>query len=198
MLLCVLFSTVSFAQETIEPAFPMPRTTIKMAPFKFFERTLELGVEAFNKDYSRSLNVDLGFKSGDESFKKASGYNFEVGYRRYASAMKFRQKEEKNFYRGIYYSVSVRMQYFKGEDGDHYYYNESYQKTTAIAPAFSFGWQRTLWEALVLDVYVGGAMRFAKTEYGNGETDNGSAASIFDRQYSGIMPKVGVKLGIGL
>jgi hypothetical protein len=60
------------------------------------------------------------------------------------------------------------------------------------------GWQRTLWEALTLDVYVGGAVRFANTEYPDGVIDQHQDVSIFNPRYEGIMPKIGVKLGIGL
>ncbi|RAW01695.1 hypothetical protein [Pseudochryseolinea flava] len=193
----LLMTTLVAAQEQIEPTFSMPRATVKMAPMKFFERNFELGVELFDKSYKRSLNLDVGFKSGDEDFDEARGYNVELGFRRYAPFMKFHQKGDRSFYRGIYYSLSVRAQYFKGKEIDaNDYYRE--QKTTSIAPAFTLGWQRTLWEALVLDIYVGGAVRFAENEYPYGEIDQHQDVSIFNPRYEGIMPKIGVKIGIGL
>jgi hypothetical protein len=198
-LMC-LATTSLLAQDQPEPSFKMPRATIKMAPLKFFERTFELGVETFDRNYKRSLNLDLGFKSGDEEFDYARGYNFELGYRRYAPSVKFKSNGDRNFYRGIYYSISVRTQYFKGRDTDYSSGDPitRRQTTKSIAPGFTFGWQRTLWEAMVLDLYVGGAVRFAENEYPDGPIDQHQDVSIFNPRYEGIMPKIGLKLGIGL
>lgn len=197
----LLASTTLIAQEQTAPAFAMPRATIKMSPLKFFERNFELGTEIFSRNHTRSLNLDLGFKSGDEEFDDARGYSVELGYRRYARSMKFFQRGDRNFYRGIYYSINVRAQYFKGEYTEYGYDYVAYreQKTNSIAPGFTLGWQRTLWEALVLDIYVGGAVRFAETEYPYGTIDDQHQdVSIFNPRYEGIMPKIGVKIGIGL
>jgi hypothetical protein len=198
----LFISALAVSAQDSEPAstFVMPRTLVKMAPLKFFERTFELGVETFDRNYKRSLNIDLGFKSGDEDFDDARGYNFELGYRRYAPSMKFKSNGDRNFYRGIYYSLSVRTQYFEGEETT-YDNNDPVtrrQKTKSIAPGFTLGWQRTLWEALTLDIYVGGAIRFAETEYPDGVIDQHQDVSIFNPRYEGIMPKIGIKLGIGL
>ena len=198
ILLLLLASLNLWAQEESkpEPAFKMPHTLIKMAPLQFFRNTFELGLESFDYDYKRSANLDLGYRSGSSEWEDAQGYHVEIGYRRYAPAMVYKTRGDHNFYRGLYYGLSVRGEYFEGHTTNNSF-NDYGMKVKSLAPGFTLGWQKTLWEAIVLDVYLGGSVRFSKTEYVDGNSTQESF-SIFDPRYEGIMPKVGVKIGIAL
>jgi hypothetical protein len=193
-------STVLIAQEDSEPGFKLPRTVLKISPFQFIVSTLELGIEAFNPAYSRSFNFSAGFRSGSFDYDEGNGASLELGYRKYAAPMKYRARGNRESYQGVYYSLFVRGEYFKGEDSDYYYsYPDTYtEKIFSIAPGFTIGFQKTLWQVILLDAYVGGGIKFSDVEYLTTYDDYVPYYTIYDPGYSGIFPKIGVKIGIAL
>jgi hypothetical protein len=80
-----------------------------------------------------------------------------------------------------------------------------------IAPMVTIGYQRILWEALYIDLYVGGGIKLNQTEK-HGSTnlrtneefmDNSQSQfynnpDIFSRYFKGVVPRVGLTLGIAL
>lgn len=205
LLLVFMYLSVTvllFAQEDSEPSFKLPRSVIKISPFQFALNTLELGIETFNPTYSKSFNFSLGLRTGSNVYNDGSGVNLELGYRKYAAPMKYRVRGNRESYQGIYYSLFVRGEYFKGEKNDYFYggYQDSYkEKTFAIAPGFTIGFQKTLWQVILLDAYVGGGVKFSHVDYLTTPPPGYEPYyDIFDPGYSGIYPKIGVKIGIGL
>jgi len=205
LLLILAFSsvaTVLFAQEGEEPGFKLPRAVLKISPFQFVVHTLELGIETFNRTYSKSFNFSVGLRTGSNDYNDGKGANLELGYRKYVAPMKYRSRRNRESYQGIYYSLFVRGEYFKGENNNYYYTSnpDSYtEKTYAIAPGFTIGFQKTLWQVILLDAYVGGGIKFSDVEYlTTPPPDYEPYYDIFDPGYSGIFPKIGVKIGIGL
>ncbi len=193
------FVTTLLAQTDSVKYFKLPRTLIKISPLQFFSQTFELGIEAFDHNYSKSLNITAGLRTGSNSYDDGSGANLELGYRKYAAPMKFRSRNNHQSYQGIYYSLFVRGEYFKGKNQDYNYPVEHSEKILSIAPGFTIGFQKTLWQIIVLDIYVGGGIKFTDIEHTNNPNNNyNNYYSIFDPGYSGIYPKTGVKIGIGL
>jgi hypothetical protein len=209
LLFAIFLSTplLSIAQEEIKPAFTLPRSVIKLAPLQFFSNTLELGLESFNKDFSRSFDGSIGFRSGASDFEDGRGLALELGYRKYVSPMKLRVRKDRQFYQGIYYNVAVKGSYFSGTYRDYYYYDpntgSSYtqdydQKVKAISPSFTLGLQKTLWQIILLDVYVGGGIRFSDVDSELPDPNYYYGDGIFGPAYDGIYPKIGAKIGVGL
>ncbi len=199
-LACFAFATPLLAQENPEPTFKLPKTLLKFTPLQLFLQTFELGTETFNSTYSKSFNVSAGVRTGSESYDKGLGANLELGYRKYPAPMKFRSRNGRDSYQGIYYSLFVRGEYFKGDYSDYYYggsqptdYSE---KVFSVAPGFTIGFQKTLWQIIVLDVYIGGGVKFSDVQ-STSSPDYNPYYSIFDPGYTGIYPKTGVKIGIG-
>ena len=201
LLFCILYvsyATTLLAQKDSVQSFKLPRALIKISPLQFFAQTFELGIETFNKDYSKSLNMSAGLRTGSESYDDGSGANLEFGYRKYAAPMKFRTRNNHNSYQGVYYSLFIRGEYFKGTTLDYNSQQEYTEKILSIAPGFTIGFQKTLWQIIVLDIYVGGGIKFTDIEQTNKPNNTQNYYSIFDPGYSGIYPKTGVKIGIGL
>jgi hypothetical protein len=206
--LLLLTSATLFAQETAtEPEFRIPRTLIKLAPLQFFSSTLEMGLEAFNPEFTRSFDMSLGFRSNADAYNDARGGNLELGYRKYVSPMKIHTRKHRQFYQGIYYSVFVRGSYFKGSDVFSTYdpltssYTEIHDSERVLAggPGFTLGLQKTLWQIIFLDVFIGGGIRFAdikRVNYSGNFYYSGDG--LFDPAYDGIYPKIGAKIGVGL
>jgi hypothetical protein len=80
------------------------------------------------------------------------------------------------------------------------YLNQSHAKTkiTSISPGFSIGVQRSIFEVMYIDFYLGGGIRFPSFEYSNDNHPDSNEDDIFSPSYEGIYPTFGLKVGIGL
>jgi hypothetical protein len=194
------------AQKSGTPTFSLPRNLVKLSPFQLFTNTLELGIESFNPSYSKSFQVSLGLRSGSVYYYTGKGASLEFAYRKYAAPMKFYNRKQREFYQGIYYSLFLNSAYFKGRDTYYSYYNPNGSTNTlvdfsdqiwSIAPGFTIGFERTLWKVLVLDVFVGGGIRFTDVQR-KGTMPYSNGYEITDPGYEGIFPKIGAKIGVGL
>lgn len=157
----------------------------------------ELGIETFNADFSRSFNLDIGFRSSSYDYEDGSGFDAEIAYRRYVAPMRIHTRKSRDFYQGIYYSVFVRGETFSGIPYD--YYNGTpepdEQRVNSIAPGFTLGLQKTLWEIIFLDVYFGGGVKISDAE------DDGDFyydPDLTQPGYEGIFPRIGAKIGVRL
>jgi hypothetical protein len=189
-------SVTTVAQDTL--SFKMPRATVKLSPIYFFANTFELGIEAFNSDFNKSFNIDVGFRSGSLDYSDGNGFSTEIAYRKYVAPMVLRTRKTRHFYQGIYYSLFVRAETFKGE---LYYYSgspadEGATRVNSIAPGFTLGLQKTLWQIVFMDVYFGGGIKMS--DGGKPSDDYYYDPGITEPGYEGIFPKVGVKIGVGL
>jgi hypothetical protein len=201
----LLLSSFSQAQETT-PSFTIPRAVAKIAPLYFFNNTLDLGVEVFNSKFTKSFNASVGLRSGGINYVDGKGLGIEVGYRKYVSPMKLHTRKTKEFYQGIYYSLFFRGDYFKGTENNYYYdYNSGNQysgftrKTNSIGPGFTIGLEKTFWEIIFIDFYIGGGIKFSDVEIsGNPMNSYYRDYDIMDPGYEGIYPKIGAKIGVGL
>lgn len=181
-----------------ENSFIVPRSLIKIAPLQFFSSTLEMGIENFNADRNKSFNIDIGFRSGSADFRRGKGISTEIAYRKYASGLKMHTRKDRRFYQGIYYSVFVKAIYFKGEERYSFstidpVYDD--QEIWNVGPGFTLGLQKTLWQIIYLDVFIGGGIKFSTYSDGG---DPYFEPTITDPGYEGIYPKIGAKIGIGL
>ncbi len=196
VLLALCFSAK--AQEANDD-FKMPKALIKIYPQAFFVSTFQVGIETFNPSFSRSFNLDLGLRtSGSITYENYSGGYGEIAYRKYFVPMKLTDKITRKYYMGVYYSVGFKAGYYKTEQQN--YYNGGYNDYTEIklwgfSPSFTIGLQKTIWQVLVLDMFIGGAVGIPAYTDGKVEVDY---PSLFDPAYKGIYPKIGVKIGIGL
>lgn len=185
----------------------LPRASIKISPLHFFSGTFQLGFEFFNPSYSRSLNIDLGFRTGADDYRSANGFSGELGIRKYVKPLTQHEAiingKEKSFYQGIYYNLYIQGGYFKGEDSKSSFLSTFSGVTqhdvtiNYVSPGFYIGLQRTLWEVLMIDFYLGGGFRITESKY-TPELSEDIEFDIFDPGYEGIYPKLGIKIGIGL
>ncbi len=192
--LIFLFVTIQFAQAQEEDnGLKMPKALIKIYPQAFFLSTFQLGIETFNSDFSRSFNFDAGIRTrNDNWYESYSGVYGEVAYRKYFVPMKFKKKN----YMGVYYSIGFKAGYYKTEIYDDFTGN--YDEETELwnySPSFTIGIQKTIWQVLLLDIFVGGALGIPVYPDNAIEVDY---ADNLDPAFKGIYPKIGVKIGVGL
>lgn len=199
LLLLVLLAGCLFAQAQEEnDDFKMPKALLKIYPQAFFVNTLQLGIETFNQSYSQSFNLDVGLRTKNENYDaNYSGVYGDLAYRKYFVPMKFVTKSaSRKYYLGVYYSIGFKAGYYKTETYDDFTGN--YDEETelwGLSPSFTIGIQKTIWQVLLLDMFVGGAVGIPVYPDNAIEV---TYPSIFEPAFKGIYPKIGVKIGVGL
>ncbi len=217
-MLCVLIAGHAVAQETKDPA--ASKTAFKLSPFHFTQNTLKVGIESLNTPRTSSVSIYAGVRTNSNAsadLYNNEGYDGlmgEIQLRKYVSPITaYTSKRNTTFMQGIYAGVFIQGGGYKG---DHTFVDYSYDPVTMIysnttynysenesnaALGFTLGAQRILWNILFVDVYVGGGMQVAKTSIsGQAPPENSlyNYNTSFDPTYKGIIPKIGILIGIGL
>ncbi|MGC1243839.1 MAG: hypothetical protein WA874_19755 [Chryseosolibacter sp.] len=211
--LCISTS-MAIAQESE----PLSRTIFKLSPQHFIHNSLKAGVERFNQNHTGSVAV---FLTGRLESKQESafddGYNGlagELQFRKYISPMKaLTSKHGKAYYQGIYGAAYLQGGSYSGEFRDEYSYYDpntgqyvtqyQYDYHESVGNwglGFTIGYQKTLWQVIFMEAFIGGGIQFSdKTTSGNPPApDTYDYSGIVDPDYKGILPKIGLHIGIGL
>lgn len=188
---------------------------LKLSPFHFFDRQLSLTSEFFGKSYRRSLAVTANVIYGDNSNVYDVGGALLLERRFYPRGF---NPDTSSFIRnsasGFYFSPGLQFGYSEFNDRQmnrttwdgfsmiQVDYNVSITSMW-VAPTVTVGYQLILWDALYLDVYVGGGAKINQTKksspYPGVDLSNYYQDSeILTRYFKGILPRVGLTLGIGL
>ncbi|MCU0420012.1 MAG: hypothetical protein MUC38_10195 [Cyclobacteriaceae bacterium] len=193
------------------------RTWAKISPQHFVINTFQLGVEHFTPDFSGSWNFSGGFRSqgGSGTYDtEIQGGELDIQYRKYVRPMKvYTGRKNRNYVQGVYVgpfvnggAYAVDDQYSStwisvDQNGRQVIQSQTYGSvydTRHVAGGLTIGVQRTFWEVLALDVFVGGGVRFSHVEM-RATTPNWSYyTGVLDPGFSGIFPRIGIKLGISL
>ena len=191
---------------------------VKLSPFHFFDRQLSLTGDFFDKSYRRSTAITLNLIYADNSRVYDVGTSLQLERRFFPRGfMPDTSNPNRNSASGFYFGLGLHLGYSEYNDIERYrssnydpitgmiiYTNDDVSITSMWAsPMVSLGYQLILWDALYLDAYVGGGIKFNQTE----KTANKKSMDIsqyyqdpdiFSRHYKGIVPRVGITLGIGL
>jgi hypothetical protein len=217
LLVLVALGWAAIGQETPTPS----RSVFKISPQHFTQNQLKIGLERFNRSYSRSFSFFLmGVYDRYENGNYTQGYNglgTELQYRKYIVPMTAHTtKKDHVYHRGIYFSGYLQGGYYSGkQSGIATSYDPAtgasvtspYEYTDNIknfGGGITFGFQQTLWSKLFIEAYVGGGLQFS------GHSSSGTlphdpyyyyyydSHSVTSLDYQGVLPKIGVRLGIGL
>jgi len=212
--MAICLCEAAFAQETET----ISRTIFKLSPQHFTQNSLKGGVERFNRNHSASLAVLItGRMEKNENSIYGNGYDGlagELQLRRYISPIKeMASKNGRQFHQGVYGGVYVQGGSYSGDFRDEYYYYDDtgtmveevlYDYEDHIGNwggGFIIGYQRTLWQVVFTEVFIGGGLQFSDrittglVPYGR---DLFYDDGITDPYYRGILPKIGLNVGIGL
>lgn len=187
------------------------RSVVKLSPFHFFDRSIQLNGEFFKENYKTSLVTGFTGTYRDDKEVSDQGFALEFQVRHYPRSFKVdTSRWVENGANGFYFGISVSAGSNVYKSKSEYYsssYNVSTRSTTAnshwITPSVLLGYQVVVWEAMYLDFYVGGGIKMNDVKKSTSvpgvnpelEMTNGS---IFSRYYKGILPKLGFTLGVGL
>lgn len=204
-------------QETDTPE-PLARTIFKLSPQHFVQNSLKAGVERFNPNHSASLAFYVtGMIEHNNYLYEEGGYSGlagELQLRKYISPMKIvTSRRGKTYHQGIYGAAYVQGGSYSGDFQDQYGYwdpntgmyvqqvNYAYKdRVWNWGLGFTIGYQKTLWQVLFMEAFVGGGIQFSDRNR-TGTTPafyNDNDYGISSPGYKGILPKIGVQIGIGL
>lgn len=204
-LLLLVFSQLASAQLAESP---IPRTILKNSPVHFAISSLKIGVENFNKLHTKSLSIFIIVQVEDYGLESEghNGLAGELQYRKYIAPMKeYFTKRNKKFYQGIYAGGYAQggayAGKFKYQSTRNPVYDYDYsEKIINWSAGVTLGYHRTFLEVIFIDAYIGGGMQWSQNEI-SGPLIPGYAyfpSDIGGLTYSGIMPKFGVLIGVGL
>jgi hypothetical protein len=220
LLLGVFFSAK--AQESVKAAtetVTLPRHILKLPPLHFTRSTFTLRYERLNSSLSRSLQFGLDLTTMESSWNDyiEMGWGGDIEYRIYAGGFKQGTTQKGQTYgQGVYFAPYAKGEFFNTEEE---YWGEGRQdpntgqwvnsqgtierKIMAFTPGAVIGWQRSFWSVLHLDIYLGGGIRYTSEERNFTDGQPAGALSfhysgLWDRGYSGVVPRMGFNVGIGL
>jgi len=214
----ILVAGTGYSQE--DQHISVPRSLIKLAPQNFTQNELKILTEFFldsarkkslvfavygrlskkyfNNFYPNNQYYQPGTYSNSEG--SYNGLGSEIAYRKYVGPFKqLITNHGKPYLQGIYSSIYMQGGYFVGKNTNSSYYfgnpnpfgqYDTEEKVTNFGLGFTIGLQRTIWEVLFIDVYVGGGMQFSNR--GRNEVP------LSDPGYQGVMPNFGLQVGIRL
>jgi len=204
-----LISFGSFGQQMGRVKFEDLRKPLifRISPFHFFDRSLQIQTEFFDtKDYKKSFQLSVTGTYRDDNRISDLGFSMELQGRYYPrkfSVDSLPWVRNKAF--GLYFGYGVQFGFNEYEISD--FSQNPFQDNLKInsrwaTPFFCFGYQLIVGEALYIDFYLGGGLKFNNVEYEYNDAsmnfEQYNEPSIFDRAYKGIIPKVGFTVGIGL
>jgi len=215
--LAICYTSVS-AQE-VTSAHPISRTIFKLSPFHFTQNTLKIGIEQFNSSRTNSISGYVGVRTNpnpkfdtyaNEGFDGVLG---ELQFKKYVSPIKeYISKRNKTVVQGVYAGVFVQGGSYSGnrtyqesvfDPATQTYTDTTYDFTEKIWNAglgFTLGAQQVFWNAIIVDLYVGGGLQLADSSISgtNPPPSYYRYTTAFDPSHRGIMPKIGIQIGIGL
>lgn len=217
LLLFALFTFYAFPVSAQEEE-PLSRTIFKLSPQHFIDNSLKVGVERFNTDHSGSFAIFLTgrLENNRESLYELQGYSGaagEVQFRKYISPMKLRTSRKNNTYhQGVYGAAYIQGGAYSGGFEDEYsvydpnsgsYVPMHYEYTERITNGgfgFTIGYQKTLWQVIFLEAFIGGGVQFSDVNISGNKPEDSFYyySGISDPAYKGILPKIGLHIGIGL
>lgn len=210
--LCLSFS--AHAQETETPS----RTIFKLSPQHFIRNSLKAGIERFNENHSGSVAFFVtGMMAQDQnSFRdQYNGLAGELQLRKYISPMKsVTSRNDRVYSQGVYGAAYLQGGSYSGNFKEENHYTDPTTGNPATQVlydykenvgnwgfGFTLGYQKTLWQVIFLEAFVGGGVQFSDRTV-SGFMPNtyyfGGDDGIVDPAFRGILPKIGIHIGIGL
>ena len=203
------------AQETTDNK--KLRWLFKMSPQDLVNNTLKVGGEFLNTLNSKSISVFLQGIANNTGGGYWNGHQYnglvtEIIVRKYLLPIQERlNRKDLPYTHGIYFSGFLKggaySGDFKGDDTSwdpvtNIRTSTPYQfsfKAKNIAAGFMIGLQRMFWKTISLDVYMGAGYQASQVSYKGTISSYYSSANYYGKpDYSGVIPKFGVLIGLAM
>ena len=206
-----------FLNVSAQEAPPPFKWIFKMSPQHLVLNMLKVESEFFNRPKSRSYQASVQVVSNNDGKGyhccafPYNGIGAEFGMRRYILPLQeTTTKKGRQLTHGIYLSGFIQggtyRGDFKGVDSHHDFQtgirtDVPYEFSTRInnaAIGFTIGLQRIFWRVLSLDAYVGAGYQGNRATINGNQPDGYGYAEIGAPNYDGVLPKIGLSLGLAL
>ena len=174
---------------------------LKLSPFEFGRSQFQLGYERYYKNKTRSIVILPSFILKRSNNEKSDGAELGLQYRMYLS-----QNDGGIFHRIGYYSalyglgMTLREEYKLFKYGPNDPNGVPYTATNSIKSVEGgvlLGIQIDITQRIVLDFFAGGGVRYSDVVDQRTVQENYyENYSVFDREYTGIKPRIGFQLGV--
>ena len=192
--------------QDLKPA----RHIFKFSPLHFIKNTFQVGYEHLNAKLNRSWNVSLGFAGNRGNgviwnydhkiydthfFDIELGFSVETQFRFYASGFsKNLNKHENRIQHGTYLAPFLKIEYCQLHGGTYTQYSAYRPAFFTLYPGVLIGYQKVFFNKVSMDLFIGGGVRYTSldnTVYYYNPQINSSI-------YEGVLPKLGLNIGIAL
>ncbi len=204
----ILFLAITFCQA--QEAETYLNNVIKINPFLFGQSQFQLSYEHYFKNRKSSVLLMPSYLLKDSRDTELQGFEIMGQYRFYLTHYnKNERKTFLNMYNYGFYAGLYALYLNYDETFTRYTYNpitfenesNSYKKSIqSIEGGALLGLQMDISRRIVLDFYIGGGLRKSEVEDSyldsNIEAEYYGEYSVFDFEFTGIKPKVGLMLGI--
>jgi len=183
--------------------------SIRISPAEFGRAEFQINYERYFKNRSSSITISPSVflkenrEQTIEGWQVMGQYRFYLSHLNKANQRNFLGMENYGFYAGIY---GLYMDYtedflqFYWDDETQTQYSETFRKeVTAIEGGALIGVEVDITKRIQVDFFVGGGIRYS--DYTNTYEDLMPDDvyyydNVFDPEYQGVKPKVGLSLGV--
>jgi hypothetical protein len=174
---------------------------LKLSPFEFGRSQFQVGFERYYNDKTRSIVILPSFILKRSNNEKSDGVELGLQYRMYLSQNDGGIFHHIGYYSGVYgLGLVMREEYNLLKYGPNNQNGTPYTATNKIQSVEGgvlLGIQIDITERIVLDFFAGGGVRYSNVSDQRIEQENYySDYGVFDREYTGIKPRIGFQLGV--
>lgn len=200
---------ISTQLTSAQPTESTPVVIVKNSLQHFSINSLKLGVERLYSTRKKSLAffVTARDRRWGYTYEGYRGLSGEIQYRKYIRPMKenFSRRNIK-FYQGVYLAGFVQGGMYTGKFDEHFYWHPGIafdyrEDISNCAAGFMFGIQRSVWEVIFIDAFLGGGFQSMDRDVSGPRipaNGHNPYSVLFGPQHQGILPKIGVQIGIAL
>lgn len=207
----VLAGTAAFAQPKSD--MQIPSTILKFSPQHLIRGGLWMTGEFVGKDQKKAhqLSLEIMYRQPTDNYNgitKGVGFTAEYQYKYYLNRFHVEKsltgKQTANgYYVGIfgqYGQYDEKSKYSVSLSGPPYSVERNNEvTTTAVYPGFVIGLQKSIGESFYVDFYAGAGMRVSNSTVKKEDPsfDYKQSPGAYFIYHNGLLPKIGMSIGVG-
>lgn len=184
----------------------LPNYIFKFSPQHMIRNGMWLSGEFFNDRHSTSHNIGIEAMYSEATGRtsgvlKSSGFTAEYMFRYYPGRLHVQQTLNKEYVKGFYVGFFGQAGSYNLTTSNYYSSSSGNYKTNVRSavyyPGFILGMQQALGESIYLDLYIGAGMHISNIGQVTSPVSDYNISNYYFIYTNGILPKVGLSLGVG-
>lgn len=204
--LLILGSSILSAHAQKSISADVPTALFKFSPQHLFANSLGISAEFFNENHKLSNQISLLMKYREGFNDGSSGFGFEYMVKAYPGRFKTEKRlgveKVAGYYAGFFAQGFVfndhQMESLQTPNPPYYVEQKAEVRNSGFYGGFTMGRQVSLGEHFYIDMFLGAGIRIASSNANFNNTSlERDLKEFLSPGYSGIMPKMGISIGIG-